>query len=348
MKILIFGGTIFLGRYLTEVALKRGHEVTLFNRGKHNTQLFSKVEKLKGDRDINLGILKGRKWDAVIDTCGYLPGSVSASARILAEHISHYTYISTISVYQKFVPSETLEVSPVLSVTEQESQQATDIPTGQRATAETYQSLYGGLKAICEKRVNEILPGRVFIPRPGLIVGPNDYSGRFEYWCKRFADGGDVLCPDQAEKRKFRVIDCRDLSDWIVKMIEKQVTGIYNTTGPEDDFSFSAFYKACQNISKKNVRFSWVTDNFLIEKNIKLWSDLPFWIPLAEKNSRVFEVNNDKAIKQGLTFRPIEETIQDTMDWISSKKETSEWACGLSRERELELINLLKEIKNKL
>ncbi len=342
MKLLIIGGTIFLGRYLTEAALGRGHNVTLFNRGTNNSTLWPEVDKIKGDRNKDLDKLKGRKWDAVIDTCGYHPYSVKASAEVLADIVSHYTYISSISVYQHFREMDTLEDSPVRTITEDQIKQSAKFPTGNRATAETYKSFYGGLKAVCEKTVEQIMPGKTFIPRPGLIVGPYDYSGRLGYWIKRINEGGDVLVPDQPEQRRIRFIDCRDLSEWIIKMVESNTTGIYNTTGAEDHMNIQTFYTKCNQICGGNAKWVYATDDFLLRSNVDPWNDLPFWIPLNEKDSDLFGVSNVKAIQKGLTFRSLSTTIQDTLTWIKDKPGAVEWETGLPRDRELELIKQLK------
>lgn len=342
MNLLIIGGTVFLGKHLTIAALNRGHEITLFNRGLSQSGEWPEVQQIKGDRDEDLDRLKGKKWDAVIDTCGYHPYSVKRSADILKDSVSHYTYISTISVYQQFPKTGTTEDSAVRTITEEQIVQSANLGKGKRATAMTYQSFYGGLKAACEKTLEQSMAGKVLIPRPGLIVGPHDYSGRLGYWVKRVAGGGDVLIPDQPEKRRMRFIDCRDLSEWIVKMIEVGTTGVYNTTGAEDYLHSQEFISICNQICGKKANFVSASDDFLLKNKVDPWNDLPFWIPLEERDSDIFGVSNIKAIQKGLTFRPLSSTIQDTLDWIKHEPDTQEWGYGLSRDRELKLIEKLK------
>ncbi len=344
MKILIIGGTKFLGHHLTKESLSKGHQVTLFNRGVSNPELFPEAVKLRGDREKDLKILENRQWDAVIDTCGYLPNVVKKSAELLTNNVSHYTFISSISVYTQFYSSKTSENSPVCKITEDELFQAAKIPTDGGLNPTMYDSFYPGLKASCEKTVEELFPGKTFIPRPGLIVGPYDYEGRFEYWCKRISEGGDVLCPDQLDRRKIKFIDCRDLTKWIVSMIESKETGIYNTTGPEENLTLKMFFDECKRVSGGDAKFIEASDEFLIKSRINSWRDFPYWIPMNDENFKgVFDVKNDKAILKGLTFRPISETIKDTISWLASKKYSSETKVGLARTQELKLIKRIKK-----
>ena len=182
MNLLILGGTVFLGRHLVEAALARGHAVTLFNRGQHNPDLFPEVERLRGDRDGDLQALEGRRWDAVVDTCGYVPRVVRASAEMLAPNVDHYTFISSISVYADTSKPGIDEQAPVGTL---------DDPTTEEVTGESY----GPLKALCEQAAEAAMPGRVLNIRPGLIVGPHDPTDRFTYWVRRVAEGGEVLAP---------------------------------------------------------------------------------------------------------------------------------------------------------
>ncbi len=190
MKILIIGGTIFLGRHLIEAALARGHRVMIFNRGQHNPDLYPEIEKLRGDRSGDLTALRGRRWDAVIDTCGYVPGVVRKSAELLADVVGHYTFISSCSVYANFDLAGTDENAPVKMITSEQLREAEKIDTGERATALVYAEMYGALKALCEGAAEEAMPNRVLNVRAGLIVGSYDYSDRFTYWVRRVAEGG--------------------------------------------------------------------------------------------------------------------------------------------------------------
>src|SRR5262249_55921530 len=245
MKLLILGGTIFLGRYLVEAALAAGHDVTLFNRGQHNPELYPEVEKLRGDRDGGLAALRGRRWDAVVDTSGYLPRVARASAELLADAVDHYTFISSISVYPHFRSLGTDESAPVDTL---------DDPNIEEVTGETY----GPLKALCEQAAEQALPGRTLVIRPGLIVGPHDYSDRFTYWVRRVAQGGEVLAPERPDWHT-QIIDVRDLAEWTLRMAERRLVGVYNATGPAYDLSFGQLLDTCRAVSGSDARFTWVS-----------------------------------------------------------------------------------------
>src|SRR5436305_843135 len=264
MRLLIIGGTVFLGRHLVEAALQRGHEVTLFNRGQHNPELFPEVEKLRGDRDGELSALKGRTWDAVIDTCGYFPRVVRQSAGLLADSVGHYTFISSISVFPEDVPPGTTENAPLLSM---------DDETVEEITGETY----GPLKVLCERAVEEELPGRTLIIRPGLIVGPNDPTDRFTYWPVRVARGGRTLAPGRPE-RLIQFIDVRDLAEWNIRMVEDRKTGIFNANGPNYDLSMGSLLESCKDVSGSDAEFVWVSEDFLTENGVGEWMDMPLWV----------------------------------------------------------------------
>src|SRR5579872_4273010 len=239
MKLLILGGTVFLGRHIVEAALARGHEVTLFNRGQHNPDLFPEVEKLRGDRNGDLAALQGRQWDAAIDTSGFVPRVVRASAEALANAVKHYTFISSISVYADFTKLGIDESSPVAKLVDESVEEV---------TGETY----GGLKALCEQAAEEALPGKVLIVRPGLIVGPDDQTDRFTYWPYRVAQGGEMLAPGRpAHQEQF--IDVRDLAQWIVRMVEAGKTGVYNATGPDYVLSTQQLLEVCKRSEERRV-----------------------------------------------------------------------------------------------
>jgi len=337
MKTLILGGTVFLGRHLIEAALARGHEVTIFNRGQHGPDLYPDIEKLRGDRSNVLSALRGRRWDAVIDTCGYVPGVVRQSAALLADAVEHYTFISSCSVYANFDLAGTDERSPVSTITTEQLNDAEKIETGERATAITYGEMYGALKALCEQAAEEAMPGRVLSVRAGLIVGSHDYSDRFTYWVHRVAEGGEVLAPGRPGRR-VRVIDALDLAEWIIRMAEKRQSGIYNATGAEDGLTFARLLEECRRVSGSDATFIWVSEEFLIEHGVKAWGEMPLWIP--EEYNGIFLVNNDRAVAAGLTFRPLSETIKDTLCWDATRPSEREWRAGLKPDRERELIKL--------
>ena len=301
MKLLILGGTLFLGRHIVESALRDGHEVTLFNRGQRNPELFPEVEKLRGDRDGALDALRGRSWDAVIDTCGFVPRVVRASAELLAGAVGRYVFISSISVY----PDHSRPVDEDSPVGRLEDESTEEI------TGETY----GPLKVLCERAVEEALPGRALVIRPGLIVGPHDPTVRFVYWPRRVARGGEVLAPAPPE-RLVQFIDARDLADWTLRMAESGATGVFNASGPDYDLSWGALLEECRRAMGSDARVTWVDEKFLLENKVEGWSELPLWITDEDPAMRYFmEANCGRALKAGLTFRPLAETIRDTFEW---------------------------------
>ncbi|HYG81032.1 MAG TPA: NAD-dependent epimerase/dehydratase family protein [Pyrinomonadaceae bacterium] len=338
MKILILGGTVFLGAHLVEAALARGHEVSVFNRGRHNPDWHTEVEKLRGERGRDVGALRGRRWDAVIDTCGYVPGVVKESAELLADAAEHYTFISSCSVYAGFDLAGTDENSPVATITPEQVDEAEKTDTGDRPTALTYGEAYGALKVLCERAAEEAMPGRVLSVRAGLIVGPHDYSDRFTYWVHRVARDGEVLAPGRPERR-VRVLDARDMAEWVMRMAEARQTGIYNATGAEDGLTMGRLLEECRAVSHSDATFTWASEQFLLDQNVRPWGEMPLWLP--EDYNGIFLVNNDKAIAAGLTFRPLSDTIKDTLAWAATRPPDTEWRAGLNPERERELLDKL-------
>ncbi|MCX6047150.1 MAG: SDR family oxidoreductase [Chloroflexi bacterium] len=322
MKLLILGGTIFLGRHIVEAALARDHEITLFNRGQHNADLFPQVEKIHGDRTSDLSPLAGRRWDAVIDTCGYVPRHVRASTEFLAGQVDHYTFISSISVYPDFTQPNIDEDAPVGTLAD---------PTVEEITGETY----GPLKALCEQAAEEAMPGQVLNIRPGLIVGPFDPSDRFTYWPQRVKRAGEILAPGDPQQF-VQFVDARDLASWIVAMVEKRKTGIYNATGPAQPLAMQDFLAACQHVTQDNVMFTWVAEEFLLAQEVGPFVEMPLWVPASEAG--LDQVNCAKAIGDGLTFRAIEETIDDTLAWQTTRPADVALRAGLAPERESALL----------
>ena len=334
MKILILGGTRFLGRAAVEAALERGHEITLFNRGQSNPELFPDVEKISGDRDSDLSPLKNRKWDAVIDTCGYVPRLVRKSAEALADSVDHYTFISTISVYADSHKIGTVEEDEVGKLTDE---------TVEEITGESY----GPLKALCEQAVEEVMPGRVLTIRPGLIVGRYDPTDRFTYWPLRVARGGEVLAPDSPDY-KIQVIDVRDLVEWNLRLVEAGVTGIFNGTGPEKPFTLGELLHTSREVSGSDATFTYVPEGFLLEKEVAPWMELPMWIPsnMDELGQGLMQVNVEKSVASGLTFRPLKDTVQDTLEFVKTLPADHTWRAGLSAEKESAVLKAWKEKQN--
>jgi 2'-hydroxyisoflavone reductase len=323
MKLLILGGAVFLGRAVVESALARGHEVTLFNRGKRNPDLFPELEKLRGDRDGDLHALEGRKWDAVVDTCGYVPRIVEASARLLADAVAHYTFVSSISVYPDSGEPGRDETAPVMTLADESVEEI---------TGETY----GALKALCEKAAEAALPRRVLNVRAGLIVGPHDQSDRFTYWPRRIAQGGEVLAPAHPNY-PVQIIDVRDLAEWIVRMAETRTSGIFNATGPDYPLTLQQVLDASREVSGGDARFTWIPESFLVEQKVEPWSELPLWLP-EEEFGGTLRMSIRKALDSGLRFRPLADTIRDTLVWHATRPADTVLRAGLQPEREQEVL----------
>lgn len=325
MKILIIGGTQFLGRHLTEAALKAGHEVTLFNRGSTNPDLFPQAEHLKGDRDGGLAVLDGRKWDVAIDTCGYVPRLVKASTEKLADAVEHYTFISTISVYSDPTISGMDESGPVATLVDE---------TTEKVDGETY----GGLKVLCEQAAEAIMPGRVLHVRSGLIVGPHDPTDRFTYWPTRMQAGGEILAPGKPEMR-VQFIDARDQAEWILRMADARKTGVYNVTGPKDPTNMGEVLAVCRVVTGSDATLTWADDDFLVQHDVTPFSELPLWIPGAYNGLQTLNV--DKAVADGLTFRSLTDTVRDTLRWDATRvsgPDAPKPRAGMMRDREAELL----------
>lgn len=337
MKILIIGGTIFLGRHLIEAALAKGHQVTMFNRGLHNADLYPQVEKLRGNRADDLSALKGKSWDVVFDTCGYVPSIVRKSVAALRDSVEHYTFVSSCSVYGDFDPNGSDENSPVAKLTSQQVEEAEELDTGKRAKAVSFGEAYGGLKALCEQSAEDLMPGRVLNVRAGLIVGRYDSIERFTYWVKRVSEGGKVLAPGKPTRR-VRVIDASDLADWIVKMAENRRAGTYNSTGAEDGLTMEKMLEEIRRVSGGDAEFIWTSEEFLEQQKVEAWTEMPLW--LAEKYNGIFEVKNDKAINDGLTFRPLAETVKETLNWVRVRGDEP-LKVGIKPERERELLRII-------
>ena len=326
MKILLIGGTRFLGRHLVNSARSRGHIVTLFNRGQTNPNLFMQVDKIHGDREKDLDQLTGH-WDAVIDTCGYFPRIVRMSAEALKDKAAHYVFISSISVYSDFSKIGIKESDPVGKIEDE---------TMEEITGESY----GPLKALCEKAVQDVFGIRSLIVRPGLIVGPHDPTDRFTYWPVRIAHGGEVLAPDRPDVLT-QVIDVRDLAKFIIDLVEQNVSGVFNATGPDHELSLGRLFDTCKLIGNSDAKFKWAPLEFLNQNNVAPWSDMPVWLPDTGEDAGFARVDISKALRAGLKFLSLEETVHDTLEWANSRPADHEWKAGLKPEREKELLNLL-------
>ncbi|MGD0560898.1 MAG: NAD-dependent epimerase/dehydratase family protein [Streptosporangiaceae bacterium] len=298
MRILILGGTRFLGRAITEAALGRGDTVTLFNRGTTNPGLYPGIETVTGDRTVDLSAVAGQDWDAVIDVAAYEPEVVRLSAETFAKTAGRYVFVSTVSVYADQSSRETQrEDSPVLALPDEVTEPA---------------ELYGPKKAVAERIVAEIYGDRALIPRPGLIVGPHDPTDRFPYWPRRIARGGKVLAPgDPADLVQF--IDARDLASWIIDGIHYGLDGVCNLVGRSEPFG--EFLDQCRAATFTYAELIWVSSAQLLAAGVTPWVEVPLWLGGAPELAGFNDVGNTRAVVTGLTLRPVIETIRDTLAW---------------------------------
>jgi 2'-hydroxyisoflavone reductase len=324
-RILILGGTSFLGPALVEAARARGDVVTLFNRGKTNPGRFTDVEQLHGDRDGKLEALSGRKWDVVIDTSGYLPRIVRMSAELLAPSVERYVFVSSISAYDEAIPPGSDENAKIALLSD--------------PATEDIRANYGALKAACERAAEAAMPGRVLVVRPGLIVGPGDPTDRFTYWPVRLSEGGEDLAPGTGDD-PIQVVDVRDLGNWMVDMAGRRATGTFNAVGPAARTSMRAMLEACQPASGPAAPLTWVPWPFLEKEKVEPWGDMPVWIPAGGPESGMSQVAIARAVATGLRFRPLGETARDTLSWWNGlpPERRAKLKAGLSREREKQVL----------
>jgi 2'-hydroxyisoflavone reductase len=340
MKLLILGGTRFIGRHLTEAALAAGHEVTLFNRNRHGAGLFPVVEILTGDRLGDLSALDGRTWDAVIDTSAYTPAVARRSAERLQNAVGHYTFVSTVSVYRDFAQPGMAEAAPVGAITDGDVQAA---HAAERAGESVSAEAYGPLKARCEEVVREVFPGGALIVRPGLVVGPYDYTDRFTYWVRRIGlaggrQGSEVLAPGNPEQR-VQFIDARDLATWLLAATAAGTTGTFHATGPDSTLTLGTLLETCRRVLNPEAELIWVDDAFLLERGLEA-GDLMPWLPSEAMPGweGFFSLDMRKAVAHGLTFRPLETTVRDTFSWDRARSDEP-LKSGLTPERETALLN---------
>ncbi len=348
MSLLILGGTGFLGPHLVELALGRKHKVTIFNRGrteKRKGGLFKDepVDRLYGNRDPNkhaeetdettpkgLTSLQGGKWDAVIDTSGYYPRMVKASAELLAPNARWYSFISSMSVYA--------------STSERGMDETATVGTIPDTTVETMgQNFenYGPLKALCEQEAEKAFAGRCAGVRPGLIIGPGDPTDRFTYWPVRVDRGGEVLAPGTPQD-PIQVIDVRDLAEWLITMAERRTVGVFNAMGPKTGLTMGLLLDGCKAAAPaSDAKFTWADGAFLREQNVSAWGDMPVWVPPEGDSAGFHQANPDRAVAAGLRFRPIGDTARDTLAWWKTQPEerrTKPMRAGLTAEREAEVL----------
>ncbi|MDF1799372.1 MAG: NAD-dependent epimerase/dehydratase family protein [Planctomycetota bacterium] len=338
MRILQLGGTGFLGHHLARTALDLGHEVTLFHRGRAQPAPFPqdepRLDHLIGDRDprdpSKLGGLAAlgtdRTWDAVIDTSGFVPRIVGASAELLAGRCSRYLFTSSVSVYALPMPTAADEDAPVATIEDE--------------TDEVIGANYGALKALSEDRVRAVFGDRALVVRPGLIVGPGDPTDRFSYWPAAAARGGRLLCPGSPHD-PAHVIDARDLARWMVRLVEEDIGGTYNAAGPSQHFSMGELVEASVAGAGTRAEPTWVPATFLEAHGVSPWADMPCWIPPGHEAAGMCTVNITRAAGTGLACRPLAETARDTLAWLATElptRETPSLRAGLPPERAAELL----------
>jgi 2'-hydroxyisoflavone reductase len=337
-KLLILGGTRFLGVALVEAALAKGWELTLFNRGKSNPGLFNgkPLEEIHGDRNVAADVQKlaGRKWDAVIDTSGYFPRQVRAAAGVLAGNVGQYVFISSISVYAPPMKAGMDETSTVARLAP-----GTDVD----AINDIGEGNYGALKLLCEEAAEKAMPGRALNIRPGYIVGTRDGSDRFTYWPVRVRKGGEVLVPGKPTD-PLQFIDVRDLGDWTIRMVEAGKNGVYNATGPKERLEMKAFLEACRKETGSKATFTWASEAKLKEAGLEAQAEFPIWVSTLGEEAGIGDVSIARALKAGLTFRPLGETIQSTLAWWDSLPEDrrAKARAGLAPEKEAAALAFLK------
>jgi 2'-hydroxyisoflavone reductase len=321
LRLLVLGGTGFIGPSIVRTARAHGHTVTLFNRGKTNPHLFPDVETILGDRRFDIDKLKGRDWDAVIDTWVMLPKTVRAAAELLKDHVAQYLFVSTISVY-KLGKQPLDENSETLTVTPEQLDKP-DIKG------------YGGLKALSERAAEEVMPGRATSLRAGVIVGAGDPTGRFVYWPRRIERGGDVLVPCTPDAR-MQFIDARDLADFIVHSLEERIVGVYNCVGPTDP-TLGHVLDAINGAFGGGARFVYADSDWIDKQDASGWPNFPLVVANESESCGFAHVNAGRAVAKGLRFRDVGDTAKEALAWW--KANGTPEGPGITVERETELIS---------
>jgi 2'-hydroxyisoflavone reductase len=323
LKILILGGTGFIGPHQVRYALSRGHEVTLFNRGKTNPTLFPQLETLIGDRDNDLAALRGRAWDMVIDNSATIPRWVRQSTDLLRNAVRRYVFVSSTGVFYPYRTTEIQEAGPIGTIED---------PTTERIDYHTY----GALKALSENVTREAFPDSHLIIRPTYIVGPGDPTDRFTYWTVRIDRGGDVLAPgDPNDATQY--VDVRDLTQFMIQLMERDTNGTFNVVGQQGRLCLAELLYGIRAVTTSTVRFEWVDTEFLVAQGIQ---ELTFWEPPQGDTLGMMRIDGGKAFRHGLRVRPLAETARDTLDWFKLLpfERRARLRSGLTPERERELL----------
>jgi 2'-hydroxyisoflavone reductase len=335
MRLLVLGGTRFLGRGVVDAALAAGDEVTTFTRGVSGEPPDG-VEALHGDRSApdGMDVLRGREWDAVVDTSGFVPVVVGRGADLLTDAVGHYVFVSSINAYPGFGDEPIRDDSPVHDCT----------PDAGSPDGRFDQELYGPYKVGSERAVEQRFPGRAAQLRAGMIVGPYDDTGRFPYWVGRMARGGEVLAPGKPDVT-LRLIDQRDLGAWAVEVARDRIAGTFVTTGPADQVTFGALLAGTE--AGPDTSVTWVDDDFLVEQGVKPWSEVPLWLPASE-GPHLWDQDTTAAERAGLRARPVAESAADTLAWLRGPDRDNApnprvGKAGLDPARERELLTLWRD-----
>lgn len=334
LRILILGGTGFIGPHQVRYAVSRGHQVTVFNRGKREADLPAGVEHLTGDRDKGaLDALKGREWDVCIDNPTSTPFWVRDAGKMLKGKVKHYVYISSISVYSDNSTPNAAEDAALEKYT------GKDVMKETRENLLANMSLFGPLKAACEQEALKQFRDITTIVRPGLIVGPGDQTDRFSYWPIRLARGGDVVAPGDGND-PVQFIDARDLAEWIIRMVETRTFGTFNATGPDYPMSMAAMLYGIRATNRAGATVNWIPADFLAAQKVGPWGDMPVWLPGSGDTAGFGKRNIARALTAGLSFRPLATTASDTLTWFNTlpAERQSKLGAGLTPEREADVL----------
>ncbi len=324
MRILVLGGTRFVGRAYVEKARAAGHEVTLFNRGTTNPELFPDVEKVRGDRDGDLSGLAGRTWDEVFDPACYLPRIARRSAEVLRDATPHYTFVSSLSAYGDATTTGQDESGPVAT---------TPDPTVEEVTDETY----GPLKVLAEREVQRVYGDRALILRPGFICGPYDTIDRMPYWLRRVEHGGEMLAPERPDF-PVQLIDARDIAWFALTLAPRGQGGVYNLCAPQEPYRMGDLLsEAGRVVGNPHPDLTWASADFLLELGLYEWEAFPWWVPPQEIAFSRFDAS--RALAAGLEVRPVADSFRDCWEWDRSRGSVPlRENVGLSAEREAELL----------
>lgn len=322
MKVLILGGTRFLGRHFATEVLLRKHELTLFNRGQSSPGLFAQADQRQGDRDGSLEALETGEWDLCIDTSAQAPHQVEATAKLLRERVGRYCLISTASVYRDSSRAPLLESAPLVAP---------------EATRDKSPATYAGRKVGCEQAARKAFGDRALVLRPGLLAGPFDTTGRVDYWLRRARSGGELLAPGPAHD-PIQCLDARDLARFALDLAEREVSGTFNVAGPSGTVTFEDLVSGAVRATASVARVTWVDPGFLLERGVEPWTELPVWIPEdGARGLHGLDVGAAEAL--GLRITPLDQTLRDTLIWLENTSAAPIGGVGLDPARERQLLS---------